>query len=232
MVIAIIPARGGSKRIPGKNTRSIRGIPAIVNTIKLLRDSEIFEDVFVTTDDENIAELCVDAGAKVPFIREPNLSDDYTTTKDVIVDFIKRKENLTPDEIIICVYPVTPFLKAEWIRKSIEMIKTGKNSFVFAAQELNALPERSFSVRSEGIKLFEKKFLHTRTQDITKSYFDCGQFYTAYQRSWIQESSIISDSAGVVVIPKHATLDIDSPEDWRFMEELLRLREIMDLESK
>jgi pseudaminic acid cytidylyltransferase len=232
MVLAIIPARGGSKRIPGKNTRSILGNPAIVNTINLLRKSQIFEEVFVTTDDNKIADLCVDAGAKVPFIREPNLSDDFTTTKDVIVDFIKRQENLPPDEIIICVYPVTPFLKIEWIRKSIEILETGKNTFVFAAQELNALPERSFRVGTEGIKIFGKNFVDTRTQDIAKSYFDCGQFYTAYKRSWIQESSIISDSAGVIVIPKYGTLDIDSPEDWRFMEELLRLRDTTDLESR
>lgn len=232
MVLAIIPARGGSKRIPGKNTKPILGNPAIINTINLLKGSQIFEDIFVTTDDKGIADLCVNAGAKVPFIREPNLSDDFTTTKDVIVDFIKRQENLTPEDILICVYPVTPFLKAEWIHKSIEMLKTGKYSFVFAAQELNALPERSFSVDTEGIKVLEKNFSNTRTQDIAKIYFDCGQFYTAYQRSWIQESSIISDSAGVVVIPKYGTLDIDSPEDWRFMEELLRLRKTIDLESR
>jgi pseudaminic acid cytidylyltransferase len=220
--IAIIPARGGSKRIPRKNLRTLGGVPVISYAIKVALKSKLFERVFVTTDDQEIADISIDFGAEVPYLRSANLSDDYATTIDVISDFVVQLQQQGEFyEYACCIYPVTPFLQAKRLKEAYEIIRTNSWDYVFPAIEFSTPVERGFKKDNFGVIDFKyPEFASTRTQDIEKTFHDSGQFYFGKFEAWSLKKPILTGKSTFIEMLKHESLDIDDIHDWEFADKL------------
>lgn len=223
--IAIIPARGGSKRIPKKNIKILEGYPAIYYPITLAISSGLFDQVYVSTDDSEIASISKGIGAEVPFLRKPELSDDFTITVDVIADMVKNLIDQNKKfNYVCCIYPVTPLLKVENLYKAFELIKTGIWDYVFPAIEFSSPIERSFKKSKKGvIKLNQPEFVNTRTQDISKNFHDAGQFYFGKTNAWVNKNSILGGNSTFIELDKYEVLDIDTIKDWNFVEKIIKI---------
>ncbi len=223
MHIAIIPARGGSQRIPRKNIREFLGVPALSITISNAIKSELFTDIFVSTDDEEIADVASKSGAKVPFLRDTKLSDNFTGTLDVIRDFVIRM-NLSKS-MVTCLYPVTPLLNYQHISTAVMQIESLAPEYVFPAIKMPVGQNRMFSLSSQGrVILGANAQMEQRTQDLPSVYADAGQFYTGKGSTWTTTESIIGPKSFALPLNPYEVIDIDSEEDWIFAEELFRLR--------
>jgi N-acylneuraminate cytidylyltransferase len=224
MTIAIIPARGGSKRIPRKNIRLLNGKPAIAYAIDLARKSGIFDEVFVSTDDLEIARVSEEYGATIPFIRDTELSDDYATTKAVIVDAIERLSNKYAFGSVCCIYPVTPLLKVETIRKAVDLLAEAR--FVFAGIASPTPIEKGMRLDEYGfVRFLNDEYSNTRTQDLPKTYFDAGQFYFGDVEAWKSCEPVLGPQSKFIEVQRFEAVDIDEPEDWEFLELLLQLQQ-------
>jgi N-acylneuraminate cytidylyltransferase len=225
MNIAVIPARGGSKRIPRKNIKLFNGAPIITYAIKAAQESNIFQEIFVSTDDEEIAEVATSYGASVPWLRSKNLSDDYATTMDVMHDFVnKLRFRLTSLENICCIYPATPLLKPKFLHQGLQIIEKAKWNYVFSALKVNSSPQRAFSISSsKGVELLFPEYEETRTQDIQVTYSDAGQFYWGKKTSWESALPIFTKKSTILELPREFALDIDTMSDWEHAERLFDL---------
>jgi pseudaminic acid cytidylyltransferase len=223
--IAIIPARGGSKRIPRKNVRTLAGKPAIAYAIDLAHNSGIFERVIVSTDDAEIAEISRKYGAEVPYLRNPELSNDFAVTVDVIADAAQQLQHDDKSfDYICCIYPVTPLLELNRVKQALNMLETGRWDYVFPAIEFSSPIERAFKKGKSGLIEFSNpEFAKTRTQDIEKSFHDAGQFYFGTNEAWIEKRPILNGNSTFIELSKNETLDIDDLEDWVLVEKLLNL---------
>jgi pseudaminic acid cytidylyltransferase len=222
--VAIIPARGGSKRIPRKNVRMLAGKPAIAYPIELALKSGLFERVIVTTEDQEIAEIAIAFGAEVPFTRSAHLSDDFANTIDVITDAVLRLE-LTDSDLLCCIYPITPLLVVERLSQAHNLLETGTWDFVFPALEYITPIERAFRKDLSGkVNFLVPQFAFTRTQDIEKAFYDAGQFYFGRVKAWKSELPILSGNATFIELEKNETIDIDEEADWNFLEKLFEFR--------
>jgi len=226
MNIAVIPARGGSKRIPRKNIKLFHGLPVIAYAIKAAKESEIFDEVFVSTDDEEIAEIAMSFGATIPWMRSKDLSDDYATTVSVMQDAVKKLEtNLVELENICCIYPATPLLKPSFLSQGLEILESGDWNYVFSASKADTPPQRFFSLgTSKAVELLFPEYEATRTQDLANFYHDAGQFYWARKSSWESGLPIFSSQSTILEIPSESAFDIDTPEDWHYAEALFNLK--------
>jgi len=226
--IAIIPARGGSKRIPRKNIKSFAGKPAIARAIECAGASNLFSRIIVSTDDQEIATIARESGAEVPFIRSSRLSDDYTTTIEVIADaLINLKEVSDPSDLVCCVYPVTPLLHSSRLKEAKELLIGGDWDFVFGAIQFESPIERAFRKNATGEVLFrDHKFIEIRTQDLPSSYHDSGQFYFGRRSSWISKSTVLGANSTFIQLDKHEVIDIDTEEDWALAEYIFESRKI------
>jgi pseudaminic acid cytidylyltransferase len=223
MNVAVIPARGGSQRIPRKNIRSFSGNPAIAITIKKALDSGLFNQVYVSTDDDEIAQIAKEAGAIVPFRRSTHLSDNYTSTKEVIKDFLLRQE--ITSTLVTCIYPVTPLLDFKHIHEAEVLISQTNASFVLPVLEVKISETRMFKINSmRQVVLKNQKDILKRTQDDAKAYCDAGQFYLAQAKTWLKDTPIIGPESTVTILSPYEVLDIDTEADWKFAEEIFRLR--------
>jgi pseudaminic acid cytidylyltransferase len=223
MNIAIIPARGGSQRIPRKNVGSFLGNPAIAITVKKALDSGLFTQVYVSTDDDEIADTAIKAGALVPFRRAAHLSDNYTSTKEVIRDFLVRQE--IDDFLVTCLYPVTPLLDYRHIHEAEILISQTNAPFVFPVVEIKVSEARMFRINADKkVILKNQKDILRRTQDQETSYCDAGQFYLAKAETWLSDTPIIGPESRVTILPPYEVLDIDTEADWKFAQEIFRLR--------
>jgi len=223
--IAIIPARGGSKRISRKNVKPLAGKPAIAYPIDLALNSGLFKRVIVSTDDAEIAEVSRSYGAETPFVRGAELSNDFTITVDVISDAAQRL--LSEHEIfdyICCLYPVTPLLEVNRVKQALEELDSGGWDYVFPAIEFSTPIERGFKKRNSGlIDFIFPEFANTRTQDIKKTFHDAGQFYFGKTEAWIAKRPILNGNSTFIELSKNETLDIDDLEDWALVEKLINL---------
>lgn len=220
MNIAIIPARGGSKRIPRKNIKLFIQKPIIAYSIIAAINSKIFDKIIVSTEDDEIAEVSKKYGAEIPFIRPTNLADDHTPTIDVINHSIRhlKKNNLKP-ELVCCIYPTAPFINIKDIINGYEKIKNYQWSFVFSAAETPTQIFRSFENNfKEGIKMFFPNNYFKRTQDLPKAYFDAGQFYWGRTSSWLEKKEIFNEKSSIIEIPRWKAQDIDTIKDWKNAE--------------
>ena len=223
--IAIIPARGGSKRIPRKNIKLFFGEPMITRTIKTLIDCEIFDTILVSTDDKEIAEIALQSGAKVPFLRDAALSDDVAPTAPVISDALKRYEgqsSITYNNCC-CVYPCNPILKIENILKAHSMLVERRTYFVYPVCEYPHPIQRSLILDSEN----KPRFRHPEhelapTQSLDKFYHDAGQFYWGTRDAWISGRKMHTDGLAMP-IPSWQVVDIDTNEDWHRAELIFRM---------
>jgi pseudaminic acid cytidylyltransferase len=215
-MVAIIPARGGSKRIPKKNIKHFMGEPIISYPIKELVRSEMFDSIYVSTDDQEIASIAESYGAVVPKIRDIDLADDYTSTVKVIgTEIINFELHQLTDLVVCCVYPTTPLLNSNEIKSAITKLIKGNWDYVFSAQKLDYLPQRIFSLDLlDGIEFSEKVFATKRTQDLKQFYKDAGQFYCAYNSTWTSFKPVFTSKSTIQELSTNFAVDIDTDADW------------------
>jgi N-acylneuraminate cytidylyltransferase len=228
MRIAVIPARGGSKRIPKKNIKKFHGIPMISYAIKAAQESEIFDAIYVSTDDEEIKEIAVSFGAEVPWIRKAELSDDYATTVGVMQDAVRNlKSIIVNSDLVCCIYATTPFLKPIFLAQGLQIIQEENWDYVLSASRADTPPERFFSLEEGNrVELLFPEHELTRTQDLPIRYRDAGQFYWGREACWESGLPIFSSKSTIVEIPRELALDIDTPEDWDYASHLFAMQRI------
>ena len=223
--IAIIPARGGSKRIPRKNIREFRGKPMIAWPLEVAVDSGLFDRVIVSTDDDEIAEVAGQFGASAPFRRPANLADDHTGTTDVIAHATRwLLDQGIEFEHVCSIYPTAPFLRAEDLRAGLDALNTGDWSFVFSASEFPAPIWRSFDLdENGGARMHFPGYYHARSQDLSRAFHDAGQFYWGRKQAWLDRYAVLAGHSHPIVIPRWRVVDIDTDDDWRQAETIASL---------
>lgn len=222
--VAVIPARGGSKRVPRKNVRPFLGVPLIQRTIRTVLEAGVFDRLVVSTDDDEIARLAEDAGAEVPFMRPAELADDHTATASVIRHAIERLEVEGSAHIdTVCgIYATAALLTREDISDAADRFAVERPDLMFAAAAHPAPVERSWVVSEEGLaSLRWPEYRLTRTQDLPVSYFDVGWFYFGNRQYWMTDG-MSRGTSRVYLIDRRRAIDIDTEEDWRLAEELAR----------
>ncbi len=217
MNIAIIPARGGSKRIPRKNIKLFAGKPMVVHAISVAKLSKLFDHIIISTDDDEIANIAKKNGAQVPFIRPKLLADDHTPTADVVNHAINMcSEIFGIPRYVCCIYPSVPLLKPSDIVDAYSFMKIRSAESCYPVAEFASCPQRALKRKDTGeLEFFYPEFKMTRTQDLEKAYFDSGQFYWGTPFSW-KNNNI---SSGVsTIIPHWRIVDIDTIDDWKKAE--------------
>lgn len=216
MKLAVIPARGGSKRIPRKNIKMFCGKPMIAWSIEAALQSGCFDKVIVSTDDEEIAEVARQYGASVPFMRPAQLSDDYTGTIPVIRQAIEWcNANGFDAQHVCCLYATAPFISPEDLRCGLGILEQTGCQYAFSATSYAFPIQRAIRLTGTGhVEMFNAEHFNTRSQDLEESYHDAGQFYWGLASAWLQERMIFSPDSSVVLLPRHRVQDIDTPEDW------------------
>ena len=221
MDIAIIPARGGSKRIPRKNVRDFHGKPMIAWPIAAAKASGLFGHVIVSTDDDEIAEIAREAGAETPFVRPPELSDDYAGTIDVVVHALDWAVGDGLEvEAACCLYATAAFVAPDDMAASRRQMNDNCD-YSFAAVRYGHPPQRAFTRAEDGSpQLFQTEHRGTRTQDLPPVFHDAGQFYWGSRAAWTERRVIFGPRTRFVELPPERAVDIDNPEDWARAERL------------
>lgn len=226
MRVAIIPARGGSKRIPRKNINDFCGQPMLAYPIKAALNSGVVDKVVVSTDDAEIADIARQYGAQVPFMRQPNLADDHTGTSAVIRDAIQQLQAIgwQLDECA-CLYATTPLLSAALIRDGLQQLQQTGADYVFTSARFSFPIQRALVMTaSGGVAPFDPHSISKRSQDLPPAYHDAGQLYWGKASTWLDNSkTIFGNNSRMLVLPDHLVQDIDTPEDWRRAELLYQL---------
>lgn len=217
--VAIIPARGGSKRIPRKNLLAFDGVPMIVRSIRTALDSGLFEQVVVSTDDADIAELALAHGAQVPFLRPAELADDFTGTAAVIVHALQQ---LPAFDYACCVYATAPLLQARFLRQGFELLQQHPDkAFAFSVCSFGFPVQRALTLDGQGaLTALYPEFRNTRSQDLPEAFQDAGQFYWGRSEAWLRGEVLYSSASLPVIVPRHLVQDIDTLEDWKRAEYL------------
>lgn len=217
MRIALIPARGGSKRIPRKNIRPFLGKPMIGWPIAAALKSELFDRVVVSTEDAEIAQIAQQMGAEVPFIRPNNLADDFTPTRDVIVHTIETLGNV---EQLCCIYATAAFVTADHLQAAHAML-TG--DFVFAAASFAHPVQRAMIKRPNGgVEMLYPEHAGTRSQDLPEAFHDAGQFYWGKAEAFTARRPMFGPASTPYILDRRAVQDIDTPEDWLVAEAMFK----------
>ena len=224
-IFAIIPARGGSKRIPNKNIQLADGKPLIAFPIETAISSGFFEDVFVSTDSDEIASIARSFGASTPFLRNADLSDDYTPTIPVIRDSLKKLSQIGEGDIVCCIYPTSIFLTNKMLKNAIDISQQLTNyNFIVSYTTFSYPIQRALRKDAAGhLNFFEPKNFSARSQDLELAYHDAAQFYFASRRCWETQDSVFTDALGVE-IPRRDVQDIDTFEDLENARLILRMR--------
>ncbi|MCW2262018.1 MULTISPECIES: pseudaminic acid cytidylyltransferase [Sphingobacterium] len=217
--ICIIPARGGSKRIPRKNIKDFLGKPIIAYSIEAALSSGLFSEVMVSTDDEEIAAVALKYGANVPFLRSKENSNDYATTLDVIKEVLTAYENcnLYFDQVC-CIYATAPFVTDIHLQNSFSMFKDGDFDSLFPVMKYGFPIQRSLYIENGISKFKYPEHINTRSQDLTDSYHDAGQFYWLKPDLIHAGETIMSDKTGPYLIKELEGQDIDNEVDWKLAE--------------
>jgi len=216
MNVAIIPARSGSKRIPKKNIKSFCGKPIIYWPIDVIKKSNIFDKIIVSTDDEEIGEIARSFGAETPFIRPQNISDDFANVSDVMCHAVKwleqGKYNLNT---ICCIYATAVFLAEEDLKIGYRTFLSQKWNYVFSGTTFPFPIQRAFKRNdNQGIEMFERRYLKSRSQDLEKAYHDAAQFYYGKSLAWVNKYEIFNKDSEAILLPRWRIQDIDTVEDW------------------
>ena len=225
MRVAVIPARGGSKRIARKNIRPFVGKPVMAYSIEAAQSAEIFDKIIVSTDDQEIAQVAESLGAEVPFVRPAELSDDKATTIPVIrhaVDWLT--EHVETVEYACCIYAAAPFVQAEDLRRSFDVLQDQQVEFVFPVTSFPFPIFRALKIEQTGQStMFWPEHELTRSQDLPAAYHDAGQFYWGTAAAYRQRDGFFSARTAPIVLPRHMVQDIDTPEDWVRAEHMFRV---------
>lgn len=218
--IAIITARGGSKRIPRKNIKSFCGNPIISYSIRAALDSRCFDEVMVSTDDLEIAHIAEIYGAHVPFMRSENASNDEATTADAIKDVLTmyiEKENQAFDTFC-CIYPTAPFVTADKLQKGMKMLDEHNVDSVVPVVQFSFPPQRGFIIKNHVLQFQFPQYASARSQDLIPIYHDCGQFYICRTQAFMQSESLITEKTLPIIMPEEEVQDIDNISDWNIAE--------------
>lgn len=218
--LCVIPARGGSKRIPRKNIRNFCGRPTIAWPIETAKKAACFDRILVSTDDEEIAEIASDWGAEIPFIRPSALANDSTPTRDVInhaIDFVT--ENGDKPEYVCCLYATAVFVRAEDVVRGLDSLRMSDSDFAFSVTSYPYPIQRALRLSQLGtVEMFYPEHESTRSQDLQEAYHDAGQFYWGRVHAYLGNRPIFESISTPIIIPRHRAQDIDTPEDWEYAE--------------
>lgn len=224
MNIAIITARGGSKRIPHKNIKEFCGKPIIEYSIEAAKQAGIFDTVMVSTDDNKIAEIAKNAGAEVPFMRSAETSNDYATTADVLMEVLEKyKERGIRYENACCIYPTAPFVTENKLRQAMEMLVNEKKDSVIPVVPFSFPPLRGMVINDGKLEYKWQEYAMKRSQDLEEIYHDCGQFYVFRVKSFEKEKKLVTDNTAGMIISELEVQDIDNETDWELAEMKYRL---------
>ena len=225
MKLAIIPARGGSKRIPRKNIKLFCGKPMLAWSIEAARSSGCFDRIIVSTDDAEIADVARQHFAEVPFFRPPELSDDYVGTTPVIahaIDWINANGSLQVT-LACCIYATAPFVSATDLQRGLEILADAGSDYAFSVTCYPSPIQRAFRITSNRrVEMFQPEQFGTRSQDLEEAWHDAGQFYWGKAAAWLGGKPIFAKDSSPVVLPRHRVQDIDTPEDWARAEWMFR----------
>lgn len=218
-MIAIIPARGGSKRIPRKNIRLFNGLPIIAYAIKTALDSGLFDEVMVSTDDKEIASIAIQYGAKVPFFRTEETSNDLASTVDVIREVITmyNQQGIYFNKVC-CIYPCAPFITAELLNEGFNKLTTGNFDSIFPVIRYSTPIQRALKVVGNNIVMFNPEFALTRSQDLEPAFYDAGMFYWFLTEPILEKGGIMTNKSGFIELSEMNTQDIDNETDWEIAE--------------
>lgn len=224
--IAIIPARGGSKRIPRKNIKPFHGRPMIEWSIAAARASDLFDRIVVSTDDAEIAQVARDAGAEVPFLRDAALAVDHAGVTEVVQDIIARLEAEGDQPELIClIYATAPFLRAADLCAGHDQLNETGAAFAISVASFAAPIQRALVIEQGNVRMMNDKNLLVRSQDLVEAYHDAGQFCWGLTEKWKAGPQVFRAPTAPVVLPRHRVQDIDTPEDWAQAEIVARVLE-------
>lgn len=214
--LAIIPARGGSKRIPGKNTKLFAGRPVIAYSIEAAKASGCFSRIIVSTDSEHIAEVARHYGAETPFMRPAALADDHTATAPVLIHALQalQAEYPLPGQFC-CIYPAAPFITPEDLARGRALLIEHAVTSVFPVTTFPSSIYRALGIQGGFVRILRPENLETRTQDLPEAYHDAGQFYWCDTGKFLAEHKLWTDRSMPLVLPRHRVCDLDTEEDWR-----------------
>lgn len=231
MRLAVIPARGGSKRIPRKNIKAFGGLPMIAWSIRAAVDGQCFDRIIVSTDDEEIAAVAKAYGAEVPFVRPAKLSDDHTGTTAVIAHAIdwQNQHGETAHEVC-CIYATAPFVQATDLLHGLQVLQSTGADYAFSVTSYAFPIQRAIRITADQrVEMFQPEHFDTRSQDLPGAWHDAGQFYWGQAQAWLAAKPLFSQSSAPVPLPRHRVQDIDTPEDWERAEWLFKAMQHADL---
>ena len=219
-IVCIIPARGGSKRIPRKNVKPFCGKPMIAWSIEAAQACNVFGRIIVSTDDDEIAAVAKSCGAEVPFRRPEELANDHATTDDVFLHALNWVEqDQGPTEYACCLYATAPFVQAIYMREGLALLRERGSTSAFSVTSFGYPIFRALKINErERVEMFWPEHRLTRSQDLPEAYHDAGQFYWVDVMKYKVEQRIISSDAVPVILPRWSVQDIDTPEDWQRAE--------------
>jgi len=225
MIVAIIPARGGSKRIPGKNIKIFAGKPLIAYSIEAALQSGLFEHVFVSTDSPEIAAVAASFGAEIPFMRPANLADDFTGTDAVILDTLNLiKKNGIIAKYVCCIYATAPLVSPKDLKLGFEILCRNKACSAFTVTTYPAPVFRALKINAlDRLEMLWPEYRIKRSQDLSEALHDAGQFYWADVKKYLKEKTFWSDDALPIRLPRSRVQDIDTVEDWEMAERMFSL---------
>jgi N-acylneuraminate cytidylyltransferase len=220
MKFALIPARGGSKRIPHKNIKMFNGKPIIAYAIETALESGLFDEVVVSTDSEQIADIARAFGASVPFLRPAAIADDYATTRDVITHALEymlaHYQSVTH---CCCMYATSPLLQTEYLTEGFEALNKHKDKlFAFSVTEFAFPVQRAMTIKDGKLLALYPEYANTRSQDLPNAYHDAGQFYWGTTAGFLSEKALFSEHSVPIILPSYLVQDIDTLDDWHRAE--------------
>jgi len=218
-ILAIIPARGGSKRIPRKNIKPFLGIPIIKYSIDGALQSNCFDEIMVSTDDKEIADIAISYGAKVPFYRSEATSNDHSGTAEVIEEVIMEYKNRGMEfQYFCCIYPTAPFITPERLKEAINILKQSGADSVLPVTPFSYPIQRGLKIENNQAKMIWPENYSVRSQDLMPVYHDCGQFYCMKTKSLLEQKKLFAEFTIPIVIPEIEVQDIDNEVDWKLAE--------------
>jgi len=217
--LAIIPARGGSKRLPGKNIRLFLGKPVIAYSIQVAKESGLFDEIMVSTEDRQIGEVAKEYGAALPFWRSAETADDHATTSDVLQEVLESYRQLGMKfDLVCCIYPCAPLVTAARLGEAVEQCLTQDLDSVFPVVKYGHPIQRAFILKDGLVKMCYPEHMFTRTQDLDPAYHDAGQFYWLNAEAFARQKSLVMSRSGAIVLSEMEAQDIDNITDWKLAE--------------
>ncbi len=231
MRLCVIPARGGSKRIPRKNILPFCGKPMIAYSIEAALESDCFDRIIVSTDDREIADVAESYGAEVPFLRPPELSDDFAGTLPVVAHAIRESERIylsdAADQFfseVCCLYATAPMVRAIFLKEALQLIQERQADYCFSSGKYPFPVQRAFRRTSDGfVEMLSPENYYTRSQDLEEVLHDAGQFYWGTRQAFIDKKPIFSEKSYPYLLPRACVQDIDTQDDWDYAEQIYNL---------